>query len=225
MARVLLVENDSLLAATLKKLLERESYQVLHATTLARAHQLLEQEGFDGVIVDRVLDDGDGFELVELIAEVSPSTRFLFLSQKGSVEERVRGLRAGADEYLAKPFSLEELRLKLQKLFLYQKKPTVSYLEFDGVKLYPETGQLRLRDGYQRQLRRREAQILSCLFRYQGSIVSRQMMIDEVWKTQTAIPTSETLDVYIRRLRMALGSQSGIIKTVRGFGYSLADGE
>lgn len=224
MARILIVENDVCLAATLRRTLLRDHHRVWQTGSLGRTYELLADNAFDVVMVDRLLDDGDGLELAPFISQVSPSTKLIFLTNKHELVDRLTGLRSGADDYLAKPFAIEELQLKIAKLVQMEKSESLSYVKAGSVTLYPETGALMVADRPGR-LRKREAEILSCLLRFQGRVVSRQMLIERVWKTDQNIPTHTTLDVYIRRLRILLGPQAGLIKTIRGFGYMVKDGQ
>lgn len=222
MAQILVVENDARLAKAIKDALVQIHHQVTLTPTANRAYQLLAQTNFELVLLDRMLDDGDGFELATWLVSTSPATKLIFLTQKGELPDRLQGLRAGADDYLAKPFDLMELQLKLQKLLQMEKQVRYDYVQAGEILLYPETGALLIADR-PRQLRRRESEILRCLLKFRGRIVTRETLIEHVWKTEKNIPTHTTLDVYIRRLRLHLGPQASLIKTIRGYGYLIQD--
>lgn len=221
MFRLLLVENDTSLANSLKQLLVHAGYLVAVSASLEQAYQLLAKHGQDLVIIDRMLDDGDGIELVNFLHDVSFGTRTLVLSQKNRDFDRVTGLEAGADDYIGKPFSTRELLLKVRILLQRQKYRPQEYLQLGELCLHPGSGHLTLADR-QCQLRKREAQILTCLLRHQGSVVSKSQLIEYVWQSEDDIPTHTTVEVYIRRLRIALGTHQSMLKTVRGFGYQVS---
>jgi DNA-binding response OmpR family regulator len=218
MQRLLLVENDLSLAKSLKQLLINAGYAVEVASSLETAYVALGKQGFELVITDRILDDGDGIELVSFLQDVSYETRVLVLSQRNQDFDRVSGLEDGADDYLGKPFSTREFLLRVSVLAHRQKMKNQEYLQLGEVILHPSSGFLKMADSECR-LRKRESQILACLLRRQGSVVSKNHLIESVWQSEDAIPTYTTVEVYIRRLRMALGKQQSLIKTIRGFGY------
>lgn len=219
---ILIVEDDQLLAKTLRTALLTSKTSVTVASTMAQAFELLERQNFELIIVDRVLPDGEGLEVVEYIDDTFYHSRVLCLSEKRAIDDRVYGLQKGADDYLSKPFSLTELLLRINKLLQREKKLAQECLVVNKVILFPETGVVRF-DESERVLRKRETQILASLFRHKNAVVTRDMLIDMVWGATDVMPTHITLDVYIRRLRVQLSSYHWIIKTIRGFGYSAVD--
>lgn len=221
MHTILLVENDLSLATALKQLLVNAEYAVKTASSLEQAYELLNKTGFELVIIDRLLDDGDGIELAGFLQEVSFGTKVLFLTQKNEVAERLEGLEQGADDYLGKPFETREFLLRVKLLLKRQKLKDQDYLQAGEVWLQPSSGRLRLADQ-ERTIRKREAEILACLLRLQGTVVSKAALIEYVWQSQEDIPTYTTLEVYIRRLRVLLGKHHELIKTIRGFGYTIS---
>jgi DNA-binding response OmpR family regulator len=218
MKTILIAENDNALSSLLKNHLESKNYRCF---TVARVDLLfddLEQNQYDLVILDRMLDDGDSIDALEYLADEAFQTKVLILSQKSATEERIKGLEKGADDYLSKPFSLPELTLKTKKLLSTQKILEKDMLQLGKVVIYPDSGELII-DGVQKTMRKKEMKILACLLRYKNQVVSRDKIIDLVWSGSYNIPTHSTLDVYIRRIRITLGKYKKIIKTVRGFGY------
>jgi two-component system phosphate regulon response regulator PhoB len=218
MKHILLAENDTSLSQTLYSLLHKRGFAVSCVSDLASAYEVLDRKACDLLIVDRMLDDGDGLDLISYLKEVSSYSHLLCLSQLSSAQEKIKGLAKGADDYLAKPFDTEELLLRVDRLMGKQKLKNEAELVVGEVHLFPETGVL-ITPSITSQLRRREAQLLSCLFRYQNRTLSRDNLIEMVWKGTSEIPTYTTLDVYIRRIRIALGASKHVIKTMRGFGY------
>ncbi|MDQ3009032.1 MAG: response regulator transcription factor, partial [bacterium] len=144
------------------------------------------------------------------------------ISQLRELDHRIKGLEKGADDYIPKPFSPAELWLKISKWLHVQKRKQYQLLNIGPIEFIADTGVLLDRDK-QKTLRRREASILACLLRYKNAVVSRDTIIDTVWRMSDEPPTFSTLDVYIRRLRIALGEHHRLIKTVRGFGYMITD--
>lgn len=220
--RILIVEDDVLLAQTLHHCLASKHTEVTITHTVAQALELVEERRFDLVLIDRILPDGEGLEVVEYLDDTYFSSRVLCLSEKRETDDRIYGLRKGADDYLVKPFSLPELLLRVNKLLQREKKLSQDVLIVGQVWLYPESGVVKY-DETEKHLRRREMQILSYLFRHKNAVVTREMIIDRIWGNNDTTPAHITLDVYIRRIRILLGRHSKVIKTVRGFGYSAVE--
>lgn len=223
MAAILVVENDLQLARTLHSALTADHYQVQLARTLAQAKAILQHRHFDVALIDLLLDDGSGLELVEYLHSCSFPTRTMIVSQLAQPEQRVTGLASGADDYLPKPISLAECLLRVRRLVSVHKLAEQAVLRSTGLTLYPETGQVKTGDQNAKHLRRRESQILGCLLKHKNRVVTREMLIDQIWLGESQPPTYSTIDVYLRRLRIALGDHGQLIETVRGFGYLLRD--
>ncbi len=218
MKRILLAENEVSLARTVSQLLTSKGMHVTQVRTLKGALRYLSQGDYDLVIIDRILDDGDGLDLIQYANQSSFATRVLCLSRLNQVADRVKGLGSGADEYMGKPFSGEELLLRVDSLLAKQKLIDTQVITAGPLQLFLESGVLLVRKR-QVLLRKRESDILACLLRYKNRVVSRDTIIDHVWQGNAEIPTYSTLDVYIRRIRVMLGRYKYVIKTVRGFGY------
>lgn len=221
MKKILFIEDDTQLQKIFKTTFET-LYDCTIVGSLEDAYASLSSDKFEVVVVDRVLPDGDGLELIEYLSDSAYKTKVIALSAKSSVPERIRGLEQGADEYLAKPFSLSELKLRIQKLCAIDKLVLEESIRVGNFELLPEKGIVSIQ-GKQIQLRKKEMEILHCLFRYKNRVVTREMIIDDVWSGTDIYPTMTTLDVYIRRLRVLLKEYSSVIETVRGFGYRFTD--
>lgn len=217
MNSILILEDDRALQKTLQSSLE-SNYNCTVVGTVQAAYAALERKSFELVVVDRVLPDGDGMEIISYVSEVAYKTRVLALSRKATISDRVVGLEAGADDYLPKPFALAELTLKVKKLLLMEKMIPDLQTRAGSFELLPQKGVLSI-NGKTIQLRKKESEILHCLMKYKNSIVTREMLITDVWSGSGELPTDTTLDVYIRRIRVLLGEYSTAITTVRGFGY------
>lgn len=215
---ILLVENDQALVAQLTAALSVFKTQIKTARTIAHAEQLLYDFTPEVMILDRILDDGDGLELAQIVHDDALPTRVLILSSLGTLPERLKGLEQGVDDYLPKPFSLSELVLKVKTLLHRRKEDPTTTLTLGPLSITPETGELVIGTVHTK-LRKREMEIFASLVRYKNQVLSRDKLIDLVWGETDDLPTHATLDVYIRRIRMALGGDSQCVETVRGFGY------
>lgn len=216
--KLLLVENDPKLNTALEKVFINKGFAVTAVYSLQQAYRAVDSDSFSLAVIDRILGDGDGLDLVEYLHESSFQTKTLVLTEKSEVKHRIEGLEKGADDYLGKPFSQIELTLRLRALINKQKLKQHQWLQTKQAKLYFETG-LVVTDLGSVRLRKKEASILACLFRYQNRVVSRSLLIEEVWRGEDTIPLVGTVDVYIRRLRQRLNNLGVKINTIRGFGY------
>lgn len=215
---ILIVENDAALATQVAELLSVLKKPVITASSISQARAVLADQEPEVVVLDRVLGDGDGLEILEdIILDELPS-RVLVLSTLGEVQERIKGLERGADEYLPKPFSRAELLLRVKNLLVRKKETPGDELTLGKLTIKPETGELQ-GSTHQNTLRKKEMQIFASLVRYKNQVLSRDKLIELVWGTSEYLPTHATLDVYIRRIRIALGTEQHLIETVRGFGY------
>lgn len=218
--KILIVENDKSLSTSLQKYLQSKDYSCTTASSVSESVDLLESQAFDLVIIDRVLDDGDGLDIIEFLSDFSFQTKILVLSDLKTETNRITGLEAGADDYITKPFSLIELGIKVKKLLQTHKLKENELLTIGDITANPQTGEVFLK-GKRKIFRKKELELLICLLRYKNQVVSRDKIIDSVWSNTYDIPTYSTLDVYVRRIRIALGEYKKYIKTVRGFGYML----
>jgi len=220
MFRVLIVEDDRLLCKQLKQLFQQE-YRVFTAESIEETQLCIESKRLDLLILDRVLPDGDTLELLSYIRDCAPATRILMMSSKAEVSQRIKGLTGGADDYVPKPLDVQELRLRVRKLLQLERAPMDDWLQAGELRFNRITGETYAGDLLV-HLRPREAQILNCLLRFKNRVVTRDTIVSHVWGA-TSIPTTTTLDVYLRRLRMMLGETAHCIETVRGFGYLIRD--
>ncbi|MGD9129773.1 MAG: response regulator transcription factor [Candidatus Woesebacteria bacterium] len=220
MTKILLVENDFSLANSLEEVLLSKGYGVKKSRSLSRACQLISQENFSLAIIDRVLDDGDGLDLLAYLDALSYSTRTLILSQKKQIFDKLAGLSNGADDYLTKPFVLPELILRIQSLLEKEKIIKFESFKIGTFKFFPDTGLLQNKK-VKLTLRRKEADLLTLLFKYKNLTVTKEMIVSHLYIGESKVPSFKSIAVYIRRLRMQLGSYGSLIKTVKGFGYQL----
>lgn len=213
---VLLIEDDPLVAKSIQQVLPPQ-YQLETAHSLESSYRYLGKKRPSLIVLDRSLPDGDGLDLVEYLNQLDETSPLLILSGKATVQDRINGLRKGADDYLIKPFSTTELLLRMERLLFTTKHQKTHSFTLGDLELLFDKGQVLLGKHLLR-LRRREFQVLSYLVRQNGRLVTRDQLINHIWPDGT-VPSYATIDVYIRRLRMMLGKYGQMIKTVKGFGY------
>ena len=219
--KILLVEDESEFADTVKGALEREKYVVDHVGSLALAHEACRWNAYDLVLLDRTLPDGDGLSLVPSLRAAQPGLAVMVLTALGDVADRVAGLDEGADDYLVKPFALEELFARIRAV---RRRPAelgvdeihVGSLVFDIQNDEASVGGVRL------TLARRELRVLATLVKRRGRTVLRESLEQGVYGFDDAIQ-SNTLDSHISRLRRKLAdADAGIeIHAIKGVGYLL----
>ncbi|PZG02507.1 response regulator transcription factor [Micromonospora deserti] len=223
--RLLVVEDDVKMAALLKRGLERECYAVDVSSTGTEALWAAQEFPYGGVVLDAMIPAPDGFEVCRQLREMGKWMPVIMLTARGAVGDRVRGLDAGADDYLPKPFSFAELFARLRALLRRDpgERPTV--LAAGPLRLDPASREVR-RGGVPITLSAREFSLLELLLRRKGEVLSRTAVLEHVWDFAYD-GTSNVVDVYIRYLRDKIDRPFGrsAIETVRGAGYRLrADG-
>lgn len=220
--KVLVIEDDRQAASYLAKGLKEAGHVVDVANDGKEGLFLAGSEHYDVMIVDRMLPGRDGLSLVEIMRATGNDTPVLFLSALGSVDDRVKGLKAGGDDYLTKPFAFSELLARIEVLVRRrsagqpQTKLTVADLELD---LLSRTVK---RAGKPIELLPREFALLEFMMRNAGSVVTRTMMLENVWDYHFD-PQTNVIDVHIARLRQKIDKDFSVplIHTVRGAGYCL----
>jgi two-component system alkaline phosphatase synthesis response regulator PhoP len=223
---ILVVDDEEHLAQGIAENLEAEGFR---ATTVGEGRQALElirRGGFDLVLLDVMLPGLDGFTICETARQEGIQTPILFLTAKGSVDDRVHGLEAGGDDYLPKPFHLDELlaRVKtiLKRWSWYARDAERSQrLRFGGNEFDFATFQGRSWDGSEQQLTQKEAVILKVLSEREGEVVSREELLDKAWGYEL-YPSTRTIDNFIVRLRKRFERDAQAPRhfhTVRGIGY------
>lgn len=216
-----MLEDNQELARTVKSVLKQQlNLQVDWTDRLGRSIDLLDQKNYTLVIVDRILPQADGLEIVDYIQQFYAQTKVLMLTQKNQVQDRLRAYRKGADDYLAKPFNQEELVLKVRKLLNLYKVSEVASFSFLDVVLMVDSGQLQIKKKII-SVRPKEAEILKTLIINQKIVLSKKKLINLIWPELDEQPAENTIEVYIRRLRKLLGPYGQCIKTRRGYGYYL----
>jgi len=212
--RILLIEDDKEAAAFLVKGLKECGYVVDHAATGPDGLHLATTEPYRAMIVDRMLPGMDGLHIIELLRKEGNTTPVLILSAMDKVDDRVKGLRAGGDDYLTKPYAFSELRRG-------QSVPTATTLRVGDLELDMLARTVK-RAGKEIDLLPREFQILEFLMRHSGQVVTRTMLLEQVWNYHFD-PKTGVIDVQISRLRQKLDKDfdEPMLQTVRGAGYCL----
>lgn len=223
MAHIYLVEDEVKVAAFICKGLEEQGYSVKSAKDGASAKELLQDTGFDLLILDIMLPDINGIELCRQIRGAGTNTPILMLSALGQVENKVSGLKAGADDYLVKPFHFSELLARIEALLRRQNaKGTEDHiLYFDDLKL-DTWSNIAERAGKQINLTAKEYTLLELFMRNPNKLLSREYIAGQVWKIDFDTGTN-FIDVYISYLRNKIekGFENKLIHTVIGMGYIL----
>ena len=218
--RVLVVEDDPKIASFVAKGLKQSGFAVDQAGDGEDALALALATPYDAAVVDVMLPKLDGLGLVGALRARQVATPVLFLSAKGSVDDRIRGLQAGGDDYLVKPFAFSELLARVQALIRRAHRETdpISLTVGDLV-MNLLTREVR-RDGRVIELQTREFQLLEYLMRNAGRAVSKTMILEHVWD-YSFDPQTNVVDVVICRLRNKIdrGSERKLIHTIRGVGY------
>ena len=220
--RVLLVEDGTRVAAFVRRGLEFEGYAVDTAADGPAGLAMARAAAYPLILLDRRLPTLDGLEVCRALREEGCGAMVLMLTARGGLQDRVEGLRGGADDYLAKPFAFDELLARMQALLRRAADPpsTEPALQVGDLRLDPEAKRA-WRGGRELRLTKREFALLAFLMANAGAMVSRERLLSGVWQVAFD-PGSNLVDVYVRYLRRKLGDDEGaVIQTVRGFGYRM----
>jgi DNA-binding response OmpR family regulator len=223
--RILVVEDDRAVASFVKKGLESEQYAVDVTGDGEDARSLVGEANFDLVILDLILPKVDGLEVLKRIRTQKPSPPVLILSGRARIEDRVKGLDLGADDYLTKPFSFSELSARVRALLRRSPNTIGILLRVEDLEL-DRAERVVTRAGRRIELTPREFALLEYLMRNAGRAVTRAMIIEHVWNFSFDTMTN-VVDVYINYLRKKVDQEFGqkLIRTVRNVGYELGTGE
>jgi two-component system, OmpR family, copper resistance phosphate regulon response regulator CusR len=225
--RILVVEDEQKVADALREGLEDERYDVVVERTGEGAFFRVNTETFDVVLLDLTLPGRDGLEILRALRQRHMETPVLVLTARDSLEDRVTGLDAGADDYLVKPFAFAELLARIRALVRRGRVADAPRLGVGDLEMDLVTRKV-LRGGKPVDLTVREFELLEFLMRYQGQVVSRETLARDVWKeTARTTPLDNVIDVHIARLRRKVDLEQAVklIHTVRGVGFMLREGE
>ncbi|MCD9574310.1 response regulator transcription factor [Flavobacterium soyae] len=219
--KILYTEDDETLAFLTKDNLEQNNYEVIHCTNGKSGLETFKNEDFDICIFDIMMPKMDGFELAEEVRKIDTDVPIIFLSAKTLKEDRIKGLRLGADDYLVKPFSIEELILKIE-VFLKrsQKNNKVEKSVYEIGKYQFDTKNFILfNDEEKVGLTQREAELLKLFLDNKNLVLKREQILTALWGTDDYF-MGRSLDVFISRLRKILSNEKGIsIENLHGIGF------
>ena len=219
--KLLLIEDDTQVAAEIIAALGDRGYTVEHQADGRHGQEAALLGDHAVIVTDRMLPGVDGLDIVTHLRRAGKSTPVLVLSALDSVDERVKGLRAGGDDYLGKPFNIEELVARVDSLQRRAASSALTRLRVDDLEL--DLLERRASRGGQRiELTGREFRLLEFLARHTGQVVTRAMLLQGVWDIHYD-PQTNVVDVHVSRLRQAVDKdfERPLIHTVRGVGYSL----
>ena len=219
--KALVIEDEKKIAGFLQRGLEDEGHRVEIAPDLATARNALTIGEYDLLLVDRMLPDGDGLDLIRGLRRNGNQTPAICLTARDRVEERVAGLQGGADDYLLKPFSFDELLARIEAVFRRSRPDPnlgVGDLRIDVPARRVFRGETEIR------LTGREFDLLRYLVERQGRVISRTRLLEAVWDTSHD-PGTNTVDVYISYLRSKIdkGFETQLLHTIRGVGYVIEE--
>lgn len=223
--RILVVEDEHKIANSIKKGLEQERYAVDVCYTGTEGYDLSSSEEYDLIILDLLLPEMGGMEICRRLRKDKIHIPILILTAKGQIQEKVEGLDAGADDYLTKPFSFEELVARVRALLRRPKESLTTVLALSDLTLDTKTFAVK-RNKKLIRLSNKEFTLLTYLMRHAGQILTKEQIINHVWDYDADV-LPNTVEVYIKNLRNKIDAPfpklKPLIQTIRGFGYSLAD--
>lgn len=221
---ILIAEDDFNIRQGLVEVLSNEGYQVRAAENGQKALELYHEQQPDFIILDIMMPILDGYKACQAIRKINATIPIIFLSAKGEEIDKVIGLELGADDYLNKPFGIQELKARIRAItrrclanISHDSEQILAPFDFGEIQILPK----ELRANYQNQyieLSLKEIKILQCLYINKGKIVTRDQLFDYVWGLDY-IPNSRTLDQHISRLRKQIEALNPLIKTIHGQGY------
>lgn len=220
--RILAIEDDATVAGFLKKRLGEDGHRVDHAADGQDGLRLASANNYEVMIVDRMLPGLDGLTVIQTVRSGGDQTPILILSALGEVDDKVRGLKAGGDDYLVKPFAYSELMARVESLVRrFSSREERTSLEIADLKMDLLSREVS-RDDQDIDLKPREFLLLEYLMRHAGQILTRTMLLEAVWDYHFD-PQTNVIDVHISRLRQKVDRafDQPLIHTIRGAGYVL----
>ncbi|MFL5752407.1 MAG: response regulator transcription factor [Bacteroidia bacterium] len=222
---ILVVDDEENLQSIIRLNLEIDNHIVTISDNGRKALDLVKSKHFDLVILDVMLPEMDGFTVCKKIKKSHPDLPVLFLTAKGTSGDKIEGLKLGADDYLSKPFNLEELLLRVQNLLKrYSSKNANPVFTFDGYTINFSTFEVRNPEGKTETLSNREIQLLKLLVDHKNEVISRDEILEKLW-TPDENPSSRTIDNYILNFRKLFGEhprEPKYFHSIRGIGYKFS---
>lgn len=223
--KILVIEDDVKIASSIKRGLEQESYNVEIASDGESGFDMATMSNYDVILLDLMLPKIDGLTVCKMLREEDVHTPILMLTAKSEVEDKVIGLDSGADDYLAKPFSFDELVARIHALSRRPQKTQPTILKLDSLSIDTSVFKV-MRDGKEIVLSKTEYMLLLYLLKNAHQTLTKQRIVDHVWKFDADV-LPNTVEVYIGYLRNKIDKpfpkSKKLIRTIRGFGYKLTD--
>lgn len=219
--KILLIEDDKETAHFIIRGLSESNYTVDHVDNGKDGLYLAMNSEYDLLIIDRMLPGIDGLSIIKMLRASGNKTPILVLSALGEVDERVEGLKSGADDYLQKPYAFSELLARVEALLRRGKETPTKVLQVADLKINLENYTVT-RDGKKIELKPTEFKLLVYLVRHRGQVVTRTMLLENVWGYNFD-PQTNVVDVHVSRIRAKIdkGFDKQLIKTIRGIGYKI----
>jgi DNA-binding response OmpR family regulator len=218
--KILIVEDEEKLARSLEKGLKAEGYIVDVANDSDAAATLVDTGSYDLILLDWMIPGKyDGPALIKLWRGAKEQAPILMLTARTTIGDRVHGLDAGADDYLTKPFSFDELLARVRALLRRPKEHDGNVLSSAGVDMDTVARTVKV-DGKPAQLTAKEFQLLEYLMRHEGEVLSKDRLLDHVWSDESRVQHN-TVETFVANLRKKIGGGEKVIKTVRGYGYKI----
>ncbi|MGL4779403.1 MAG: response regulator transcription factor [Bacteroidales bacterium] len=224
--KILIIEDEVEIAKSIITFLKRESMTLEHVMTLRDAKDYIQMYEYDCLVVDIALPDGSGLDIVKQIKEIYPDTGVIILSAKDTLEDRVKGLELGADDYLVKPFHLVELHARIRSILRRRLHKGVNEIRFNEVTILPDNHKVFV-NGNELLLTKKEYALLYYFMVNKERILSKETIVDHLWGDTIGI-SADSLDfvyTHLRNLRKKLLSAGceDYIKTVYGVGYKFSE--
>lgn len=216
-----MVEDEVKLNNAIKRALELQKYAVDAAYDGEAGLDMASGESFDLIILDLMLPKIDGMEICRKIRKAGVKTPVLILTAKGQIDDKVMGLDVGADDYMVKPFSFEELFARIRALVRRSNGNEETILKASNLSLDPVTFKV-MQANKNIELSAKEFAILEYLLRHKNQVITREQIVDHVWDYDANV-LPNTVEVHVKHLRNKLGEK--LIRTVRGFGYEIREKE
>ena len=222
--RVLVVEDDAKIASFITKGLEQAGFAVDHAADGEDGLFMATSEPYDAAVIDIMLPGRDGLSVIAAMRQAKLATPVIILSAKHSVEDRIRGLQTGSDDYLVKPFTFAELLARVQALIRRSSRVTEPNRLTVGDLSVDLVTRETVRSGQPIELQPREFSLLEYLMRHSGRVVSKTMILEHIWNYHFD-PQTNVVDVLVCRLRNKIDRdyEQRLIHTIRGVGYVIKD--
>jgi DNA-binding response OmpR family regulator len=228
MPTILVIEDDSAVRRGVVDALKFSGYEVLEAGEGSKGMEISQSANFDLLLLDLVLPNYSGFEILQALREDRRTTPVIILSARGEEADRVKGLKLGADDYVVKPFSVRELLARVEAVLRRspERPSAIDEIAFPGGLVIPARREARFDDGSREELSEREAELLQYLAAHSGRAISREELLRRIWRIEPRRTETRTIDMHVAHLRSKLRDNNGepkFLLTVRGKGYMIAE--